>query len=348
MQNVPRSRKLVRLAVRLVDALEGADQRPSVEIPHVAWHRWSRMCERLKLAEARGWKSAAEELHSDIRWQARSLAQAVQSHVGGRQSPAGRNATLREVYDDLVALEEEFEGFQFNLRDETLSVVTGPIVLEDVHLGRFEIHLRYGDLDRDHSYDVVSLDADEDVEYTHPHVANEVLCEGDGAEPIAQALTQGRFLDFFVLVRQVLETYNPSSPHAPLSRWRSETCSDCGGSYRGDTLVSCRCGALECDDCVITCDDCSRVCCSSCRRRCPSCDDTVCEQCQSACDSCEANHCEDCLTDGLCPSGQESPNEENEPDDNLLPATTEEAQTTETPVVDPVQSACLGETLVPA
>jgi len=182
MPNMPRSRELVRLAVRLVDALEGATQGATIELPHVAWQRWRRTCERLRLALLRGWKSAAEKLQSDVRWQARSLTQAVQSLVNDLRSSSGRTATLREIYDDLVALDEEFEGFQFNLRDETLSVVMGPIVLEDVPLGRFEIQLRYGDLDRDHSYDVIALEADDDVEYTHPHVANEVLCEGDGAD----------------------------------------------------------------------------------------------------------------------------------------------------------------------
>ena len=55
-----------------------------------------------------------------------------------------------------------------------------------------------------------------------------MLCEGEGRLPVLRALEQGRLLDFFLLVRNVLSTYNPDGAHLPLSRWRGAPCTDCG------------------------------------------------------------------------------------------------------------------------
>ena len=44
-------------------------------------------------------------------------------------------------------------------------------------------------------------------ETTHPHVQTNQLCEGDGRSAIRHAMREGRLLDFFVLVRQILQTY---------------------------------------------------------------------------------------------------------------------------------------------
>jgi hypothetical protein len=63
---------------------------------------------------------------------------------------------------------------------------------------------------------------------THPHVCNGQLCEGDGAAPIKAALGSGRLLDFFVLVGQILETYNDASAHVTLDNWEGRSCNDCG------------------------------------------------------------------------------------------------------------------------
>jgi hypothetical protein len=74
---------------------------------------------------------------------------------------------------------------------------------------------------------------------THPHVREKLLCEGDGAASIRRALAEGRLLDFFTLVRQVLETYNPGSAYVELSRWNGVTCKDCGYIMPGDGYGTC-------------------------------------------------------------------------------------------------------------
>jgi len=61
-------------------------------------------------------------------------------------------------------------------------------------------------------YFVTAIDphpAATDNAVTHPHVSNDVVCEGDGAAAIRAALEIGRFTDFFAMVRCILTTYNP-------------------------------------------------------------------------------------------------------------------------------------------
>jgi hypothetical protein len=59
------------------------------------------------------------------------------------------------------------------------------------------------------------------AEVTHPHVLDDHLCEGEGRQAIHAALTAGRLVDFFHLVKGILETYNEDSPYEALSDWYS-------------------------------------------------------------------------------------------------------------------------------
>ncbi len=45
------------------------------------------------------------------------------------------------------------------------------------------------------------------------------------------ALTEGRLLDFFMIVRQVLQTYSPDSPYVSLDDWYGRQCSDCDSAH---------------------------------------------------------------------------------------------------------------------
>ncbi len=115
---------------------------------------------------------------------------------------------VREVFAELVAADEEFGNLE--VRDGLISVTTDRIVLDDVDFGPFEIRLS------NNSFTVVATDPHEsnvNFDVTHPHVSADQLCAGWGAEPIAAALTEGRLCDFFMVIRQVLETYNAESAY---------------------------------------------------------------------------------------------------------------------------------------
>jgi hypothetical protein len=117
-------------------------------------------------------------------------------------------------------------------------------------------------------------------EVTHPHVRDETLCEGDGSVPIRAALSQGRLLDFFILVNQILQTYNPDSAHVLLDRWDGISCRDCGWRMPRDEHGLCdRCEEPLCSDCSTHCQGCDRFICSGCVSECSDCGEHLCAQC---------------------------------------------------------------------
>jgi hypothetical protein len=109
-------------------------------------------------------------------------------------------------------LSAEFDEVQIDLTNKCVAVETLPIVLQDIDLGPFRVVLEWTKLRHDRPYQVIALEPNPAAgksDETHPHVRDDELCEGDGQPSIRQALHQGRILDFFLLVRQILENYNP-------------------------------------------------------------------------------------------------------------------------------------------
>jgi hypothetical protein len=97
--------------------------------------------------------------------------------------------TLRDLYDELTQLQQEFVKVTNDPKHHLLAVVTDSIELEDVYLGEFclELHL---DRLREHTdvsaFDVVALDPhppDSSQDVTHPHVRDNQLCAGDAILP---------------------------------------------------------------------------------------------------------------------------------------------------------------------
>jgi hypothetical protein len=194
-------------------------------------------------------------------------------------------------------------------------------VLEDVHLGNFEIRLDWGDLGRHQPYRVVALDPHpaarrEDV--THPHVQEGSLCEGEGSLAIRAALAECRLHDFFLLVSQLLHTYGRGSAYVELDNWFGVPCDDCGDSLDEDERYYChRCEATLCGNCSVSCQGCDDSYCSGCISTCAACDSDYCTACLDTCPVCKKRFCENCLEEGgLCRScHEEKRNEEEKKDD---------------------------------
>ena len=194
---------------------------------------------------------------------------------------------MKDVFRDIVALEGEFDGVDVNLRAGTLSVVVGPITLLDVELGAFRIELDLDGVARAVSspYAVIALTphpAESNSDVTHPHVQDDALCEGAGREAIRRALREGRLLDFFMVVANILRTYNPNGPYVALADWSGARCGDCDDLVSPDRLGSCRdCAQSVCDDCSVACGQCQGACCGDCLSSCASCDEPRCQDCLS-------------------------------------------------------------------
>lgn len=299
------NKPLIRLASAIHQAMvRSQKQSPLPVLPQTAWRDAERWLWYLRFSQERGWSGAVEAARGDLAFALKTLvtqSEAALATLENKQ-PSPPVVPMRDIYEELVALEQEFDELDWDWKKGTLSVVTEPIELEEIDLGPFEIRLDWRQMDSSMPYCVIAKQvhaAECDSSVTHPHVSSERLCEGDGRVPIRQALQQGRLCDFFLLVRQVLQTYNAGSAYVKLQNWTGARCSDCGHDCE-ETLVCQGCESDICEECCCWCSACDGRRCSECRGRCHGCERTHCHDCLSACADCSEDFCEECLTDGCC------------------------------------------------
>lgn len=297
---------IVRLAIAIhrrltIDHTAAA----TVELPALAWQQCETLQRRMCRARQRGWHLAAERLRRELREMLQRLhgdLAATDALLEPRRSKTNF-ASIGDTCADLVALHEEFDEVVFNLRRKTISVTTEPIELEGVYLGPFEIRLDWSDLaaGHPHNYRVTAVDANPaaaNESVTHPHVQDETVCEGEGRGPIRKSLQQGRLLDFFVIVANLLRNYNSDSPYVSLPDWNGVACADCGTTVCDDEKWTCeKCESSVCGDCYFNCPGCDRLFCNECVTRCQSCDEVHCSGCMSHCSQCRTELCQGCLHD---------------------------------------------------
>lgn len=262
---------------------------------------------RMRKAIERRWFSAARHLLRELPYRLRGLRDEFIrcDDLLGRypRTPL----SLRQIHEDLVQIHDEFGQLSFHATDQTLAVETDPITLERVYLGPFRILIR---LDRlasgisEAAIEVVAVDphpAAGNGRVPHPHVSDGRLCAGEASGPLAAALQDGRICDAFLLVRSVLETYNPESPHVALDQWNAEPCRECGHTA-GDDLCFCDgCEQDFCNDCTESCCHCSAPRCSGCLENCAFCHESFCDGCFAECAACHQRCCETCMVEKRCP-----------------------------------------------
>lgn len=277
------NKPLLRLAVAIRAEIASHLSRDRlIQLPIGSWDRCVELNRQICRAQLRGWHLAEHELLGDLRYTIPSV-QSELAAILRELPPMPENETLAttgDIYQDLLAVENEFDEVEYDLRGRWLSVTTEPITLENIYLGPFEIRLDWGRpvLGDACSYRVIATDphpAESRDNVTHPHVMDEHLCEGDSRQAIRQALRQGRLLDFFTLVAGGVRTYNPESPFVELSLWYGGTCSDCGAFVdEGEDCYVCqKCEATICGGCEVVCCGCDDSCCSGCITGCVACDD---------------------------------------------------------------------------
>ena len=296
---------LWRFASKFRDRLVAASFAEPVPLPEVHWHELLRIFSRRQFAQARNWSVANESLRTEATGVIRLLLRQLEDCQKSLEIAEPRAITpVFEMVADLLALPNEFSDVQVELKERAVSVVTDEIRLESVSLGRFRILLELDELGAFQPYSVIALDPNPagcDSDLTHPHVREKRLCEGEGKVAIRQALQQGRLFDFFLLVRQILETYNSGSAYTSLSNWDGRDCSDCGRRTYEDESTSCdRCSDHICFDCSSRCEQCDRYCCSTCSTTCTACSENICNGCANCCSDCDRPYCSDCLSESTC------------------------------------------------
>ena len=299
-------RLLMRMAIAIHERLHSTTTHDKcVALPAATWQRFETLNRKFQKATQHGWNLAAHRLNHDLRLAVERLRNEV-TELDHKLRPSrgeDRIASVGDIYADLIALHDEFEDVAFNRRDHTLSVTTEAIELDSVYLGPFEIRLDWTHLLEGHpsNYRVIAVDpnpaaANESV--THPHVQDEAVCEGDGHQPICKALEQGRLLDFFMIVANLLRTYNSGSPFVSLSDWHGVECADCGSTVCDDERWTCeKCDGVVCGECYYNCPGCDGVFCNEYVTRCEGCDENHCSGCMKHCSRCDAELCQGCLND---------------------------------------------------
>lgn len=329
-------RHLLRLAGRLQTAWQA---KPPPLPTDRDWQSWQSCIPALHSAQRR-WQLAHQyrlkelipTLYRTLRIELADLARrldrfrtAFDSSSPDTQEPP---LPLTHWIAELRQLEDEFDELQVNRKAQSLSVMTEPITLKDIQLGRFEIVFvwnRIGTITGVRCFDCRALDPNPPIgkeSTTHPHVRDDELCAGDAARPIEDALRDGRLADAFMLIRSVLTTYNSRSPYVSLEDWEGISCGDCGDSIDQDESSSCEgCFITLCDSCRTSCVNCSDTRCPDCLSSCETCHDRVCPGCletindQSRCSDCVGT-CAECQTTvfkedlsaemNLCPTCSES------------------------------------------
>ncbi len=232
VQSRSRHSSVASLSIPLFDD-SSADQH--LEPRRSDWNRWSSL-------QQRGWTKAAaivcERLDDDLADLIHQLG-TLRREIN-LSPPITIVASLPSIMADLRALHDEFDEVSIDLRRRMISVTTEPIILEGVELGPFAIEWSWMAMERPSPYRVWAIEpntATSNESATHPHVSSGRLCEGEASHSIRQALSEGRLFDFFLIVRQVLRTYNAGSAYVPIDEWYGPPCQECGTCAR-ETLLS--------------------------------------------------------------------------------------------------------------
>lgn len=338
-------RDSIRAASLIVAGLQ-REPSPPPELPIAAWERCRQLEQLLAHAQQRGWRHAERRGRDRLRRALADLRRQLDDGDVAREETRYQ-PDLRDLYDDLRALEDEFPGFTMNLKDGTLSVVTESIALEGIDLGPFEIELDWRRLGSS-SYLVRALrgrGAAGDDSVVHPHVRDDQLCEGDAHGAIRAALRSRRLLDFFTIVAQTLATYNPQSAYVSLEQWEGTSCGDCGAIVCEDDGGTCEgCDSPLCTDCNYGCNNCGDTACSDCGDSCAGCREHHCDGCLANCSMCHQAFCERCLDEEQCLACRDAAAQTP-----ATPAGQAPAHSTPTaPSGDSAQPVCLGQAPLPA
>ena len=260
------------------------------------------------LAIAKGWNAAAERVKNrlirnltDHKLQLERFSDYLNINIPAMPK-------LKDVYDEIIQLELEYEYLEVSDTYGKITVLTNNIELEGFYFGCFKIELNLKHISKINSespYRIIAQSpcpASSDSEVTHPHVHSNRLCEGDGFNSIRNALIQGRLIDFFTIVENILNTYNPESPYVSLDDWDGISCYSCGYSVSGDDCYYCECCDNDfCSECSTYCKSCDITICDSCAYHCANCEDSICEECREICLECANAFCSDCIDkDGYC------------------------------------------------
>jgi hypothetical protein len=325
---------LLYQAHRLEDKFKHAADQIS-RIDKALSHKW--------MAAAQLCRNRLEIAINDMPWMISNLKQ----YLDRRQT---KEPVMKDILAEFTQITQELGDIRFDRKNQSLSITTDTITLEEVYLGDFEIRLdvdRIAEMSKRAPYRVIALNphpAAASSEVTHPHVSGQILCEGEGSAVICNALRQGRLFDFFNMVINILNTYNSGSPYVRLEEWEGSSCYDCGRTVSDDGRYYCNdCDNEFCDHCSTYCQMCEGTVCHGCAGKCQLCEAVICRHCIKKCKQCGNLCCSECIENGICKSCQEEiENEQSEQQQTINDETTTDNITE----IASVQSDGLGQAAI--
>lgn len=311
------NKSMIRMATKIRRALEPHVVDPANALRGqiediLAAARHLKKLNRLLTVACKGdWSTAITRLQENLLGRIDQLHDAAGAVLQGVRPQARINLpSLRDLYEELKQLDQEFDSLDLDLKAGVISVNTPDIELEGIYLGAFCIKLPLSQLLRQANcniFEIEALDphpADSNSEVVHPHVQGERLCMGDATGVVTMALKTGRLADAFLAVSAVLQTYNGASPYIALDDWHGTRCGDCDSLVDDGDGYSCgTCGSTFCEDCTACCDQCGNVYCMTCLERNDEPEfEYLCEHCRDHCRKCQRLAGSKSLKNGLCPA----------------------------------------------
>jgi hypothetical protein len=115
----------------------------TLPLPQYAWNAAQQLQRQIERAQQRGWLRAAARLTEDLSSTLDDCRRGLERALGDIQSQPDPSPVppAADIYRELLALQDEFEETAIDLEQHEVCVTTGPISLEDVYLGRFEVRL---------------------------------------------------------------------------------------------------------------------------------------------------------------------------------------------------------------
>ncbi len=235
-----------RILLRTAESMHSLltqQETPASVLPEERWNELQKLIRQIHRCRVHGFQRARKLLEGDFKAELAALATVLDSQLAQLRRPSPKCASVRDIYEDLRALNDEFEEVLVDLEAGTISATTDPITLGGTELGPFEIRLEWRELAERSPYRVIALapnPAGTNDAVTHPHVQDERLCEGEGRAAIEAALDQGRIGDFFLIVTRLLRTYAQGQAYVELSGWEGLVMQRLRRPYRRRRTLSLR------------------------------------------------------------------------------------------------------------
>jgi hypothetical protein len=264
---------------------------------------------QVEIATARRLPNAAQRLKAKWDDALKNLTCAIRDVAQHKDQVPPDVRSVRDILQDLEQIRRDYGDFDYFSDEHMLAVTTPRIALQSMDLGRFRIELNILSLGRrtqKRFYEIRAFDlkcAASNGGVPHPHVLYGHLNAREFTEPIRNAKLTGRIADFFNLVIQALQSYDPSTAYVKIEDWHKVFCSQCQQELPDGLRTFCEgCDEWCCERCWTKCTGCAKQLCEGCQSICHMCGTILCSTCMTTCALCGAKACESCLQKGLCPT----------------------------------------------